>query len=740
VIRDSKRIFERGGSIDKGVFFISQYHFYILKGGKEYKMKKILTIALLGLAMVFGTASFAFAANTNSGTADAPSGVNYPSDYGIPDGTVEGITYDKTLNQSVTTDNDKYDNGINNANKTGENVGTNDGSSRTDVIKNVDGQRTHGQYQNNTNSCASCHQTHTGAGETLLFKDGVYTTCTACHDGTLGFYNVFANGMNASTAGTFGGTNDGNASVHLATGIMQVKAAPGGNKDADTEGGWTGDFNCASCHSPHGSYSDRLLAFNPNEMGKVPAAEGGKGLKVEADANENGVSNIFTVDKLAEFRDPYDATKLLGYTITGIDLTTDAGLAAAPRYVAVKGAADNALIGVAAQDPAAGTQTAIVVYKLFVGNPGHGEPSYYIKETSPWLYGYDYWAQNKPYWTRFYSQAALDAMKGANSKTDPTVTFHSGMFYNSVKDQWVQDTSLPKTDVMTQDTTGLKINFGKGFAYGTALNNAVGAQIAQAYVVKMDMVPIANYGGVPIYTVNEAALNGGNIDANGTLKGAAPIAAFSSAATYVKGDKVTYDGKVYSAKADVAAGGATPDKNTTGWSVVKAPTGTGVAMSQYCATCHTDYLASSGHETGTFDQAYRHTTTTDSYTCVRCHYAHGTDVQVMKDAHGDTVTSLVAGGQTQADAEAYMLDKNPSSALKRYTNMAVCYSCHTSSHAESFINVPDYQNNPNALHGMTDGDTATKLGAPSLGDIGKSSLSDATPNPIDPAVSQGYIR
>ena len=180
------------------------------------------------------------------------------------------------------------DNNIGNANLTGTGAEVEDGTKAIGpdgviksggMVKN-DGttgtHRTHGEYQNNTNSCASCHQTHTGASKNLLFKDGVYNTCTACHDGTLGMYNVF----NHSNAGTFGGTDAGNMSVHLADGSVQVKAAPGGNLSANS-GAWINEFNCASCHSPHGSYSERLLHYNPNGMGREAEAAGGIGLKGE---------------------------------------------------------------------------------------------------------------------------------------------------------------------------------------------------------------------------------------------------------------------------------------------------------------------------------------------------------------------------------------------------------------------------------------------------------------------------
>jgi predicted CXXCH cytochrome family protein len=184
----------------------------------------------------------------------------------------------------VTTDganDNSYDGTVkSNANKTGTGIGTNDGSAFGQVIKSddmvkADGshgtQRTHGSYMNNTNSCASCHQTHTGASKNLLFKDGEYATCTACHDGTLGFYNVYTG---SDSAGKFGGTHDGNMSVHLANGTVELKAAPGGNNNGIDN--WTAEFTCASCHAPHGSYSDRLLSPDPNGMGNLPADKGGK--------------------------------------------------------------------------------------------------------------------------------------------------------------------------------------------------------------------------------------------------------------------------------------------------------------------------------------------------------------------------------------------------------------------------------------------------------------------------------
>ncbi|GAB6156055.1 hypothetical protein JCM17380_48070 [Desulfosporosinus burensis] len=211
-------------------------------------MRKWLAGIIISLIMVFGLGitSLALATTITDDSQLQPVGSDVVT---------------SPFNPATDTDND-----IANVNETGKKVNTNDGTSANDVIKATDKpsgkQRTHGEYQNNTNSCASCHQTHTGASKKLLFKNGVYYTSTACHDGTLGFYNVFA----SSSAGTFGGTMEGHASVHMANGVVKTMSAPGGNstgKDIEDNDlvNWTSEFTCASCHSPHGSYSDRLLHY-----------------------------------------------------------------------------------------------------------------------------------------------------------------------------------------------------------------------------------------------------------------------------------------------------------------------------------------------------------------------------------------------------------------------------------------------------------------------------------------------
>ncbi|MDF2557777.1 MAG: doubled protein [Bacillales bacterium] len=109
--------------------------------------------------------------------------------------------------------------------------------------------------------------------------------------------------------------------------------------------------------------------------------------------------------------------------------------------------------------------------------------------------------------------------------------------------------------------------------------------------------------------------------------------------------------------------------------------GSGRQLTKFCGQCHTDYV-SYGHNyvTGIYTQASRHRTYDDAFSCSRCHFAHGTDKDMMRDASGKSIADLVnAGTMTQSEADNYMVDINDSSALKRYTGMSVCFSCHGSS-------------------------------------------------------------
>ncbi|MCL6570371.1 MAG: hypothetical protein K6T88_01640 [Bacillus sp. (in: Bacteria)] len=486
-----------------------------------------------------------------------------------------------------------------NANNTAVGVDTDDGTTSGTVIKNLPGHKTHTSYQNNTNSCASCHQTHTAKGDQLLFADGVYNTCTACHDGTLGFLNVFTDGSvtadtakTTSGAGTFGGTHG--SSMHMSNDTVLIKAAPGGNPDLEgddkTKGtAWGENFNCASCHAPHGSYSDRLLQYNPNGIGAMPASQGGMQLE-----------NVPVVDTLPA-------------------MTTPAEILAAPAVVLLRTTDVDGIVTVAQYNKGAAAFT---------------------KSTAPWLYGYDGRTDGLTYWSRL-----VKAEKGDNPATKTVVETDSDIIaaYGS--------------------TPGVYFSYDHAEAYSTtpegatALTNAARGFIARPVVVQMAQETDPLKHGATIQS--------------GFFSGA-PIANFG--------------GKTEQQLKDL---GYTVSAGT-----VK---NVGVQMSKFCAACHTDYLQANSEGAkshfGSETEAYRHSTNSDSYTCVRCHYGHGTDAYIMKDGLGSTIKDLVAAGQTEEAALAYMQDNNASSALKKFTNMSVCWACHNSSHAETIKNaerLPDH--------------------------------------------------
>lgn len=113
--------------------------------------------------------------------------------------------------------------------------------------------KTHGNFQNNTASCANCHSAHNGNNNMLLkFKDTELSMCMSCHDGTMGFYNVEV----ASSAGVFDfDSSHKSSSLHNVDDGIKVNAAPGAFKNVNS----TDEFECSSCHNPHGSANDRLL-------------------------------------------------------------------------------------------------------------------------------------------------------------------------------------------------------------------------------------------------------------------------------------------------------------------------------------------------------------------------------------------------------------------------------------------------------------------------------------------------
>jgi hypothetical protein len=457
--------------------------------------------------------------------------------------------------------------GLKNANLTGYN----------NTRKNRSGQKVHGFYQNNTNSCASCHQTHTAAnGESLLFKDGVYSTCSACHDGTTGAYNSFApvdSSMTSSIDGTFNVQTAGhNGSLHEADGSLKISAAPGGNKDG---GAYDQEFDCASCHAAHGagSASENNLNTDPMGWGSVPYSKDagvqitytkghGPATITTTIDNKNGKLFTFAASDIINGTANIPTTETTPYILVKLTLADQNAVNGNYFYKRAMGTVD----------PAAFPVNVIQMYRW---NGANGTGSY-VPDYSLWNreLGYPYVAN-----TIFKNSTGKDL----TSPVDPN----------------------------------LKVVWKDAFAYGSDVANINTAVVSV---------------GIDVETTNNIA----------------DLYDSTRTATYI------------------------PDSGTE--------------MSKYCASCHVDYASATRTDnTGTYSLAHRHATLQDRLTCVRCHYAHGSEAQIMHDANDNTYYDLTTGitkadGTTKVfsstDAINYFLDPNPSSALKRYTGMSVCYACH----------------------------------------------------------------
>jgi hypothetical protein len=453
-------------------------------------------------------------------------------------------------NSPKTTDNggtitlDKNGNGLENANETG----------LSPTSKKRSGQKMHGFYQNNTNSCASCHQTHTANnGESLLFKDGTYSTCSACHDGTTGAYNSFSalkSGTSNSIAGTFNVSDDAaHGSLHQADGSLQVSAAPGGNNSTNAavtgtsvyKATWGQDFNCASCHSAHGggSSEENNLNTDPLGWGGVPyypvgatKADGSKA--TQDDAN--------------------------GKLFKGITVQSSVPTTFSTPYILVKTTAS----GVTSDK----TKTGYLLDRAGVHN-GDAIIQTYRWDGTEYIADFSLWLRSIGY-------------VSAPFQNENTV-----LYDNSGKDI---------------TTTGMTVVWKDGFAFGSGVNNVVSADLSI---------------GIDVETNSKDA-----------------------AALY--------------------------DKTDANYVV-----DSGVEMTKYCPACHTDYITDPATGTnGTLTAFHRHTGVTDELTCARCHFAHGTKAQIMKDS---------SDNNPSVNPETISSD-NHSSALRRYVDMDSCYTsgCHNS--------------------------------------------------------------
>jgi predicted CXXCH cytochrome family protein len=577
-----------------------------IKGGRL--MKKLSFTLVIALVIVL----FSF------GTAMAVS-LTYPltpSDY-APFFNPNGAG----LNPEYIADNEdfSYIGTLVNANNTGVEV-------NGELKRTVDGQNVHTNFQKNTNSCASCHMTHSAPGPSLLFRATIFATCSACHDGTHS-PNVFkpsemivqdamrnnslrtaAETVGQSVSGTFGVNLAMNASVHLATGNLTIKAAPGGNRtglkaDGTAEnvkafGSWDKEFSCSSCHVPHGTYSQRLMHYNPNNvMGRNPV-DGGMRL------------NGLIVSPASDYPDD-------GYLYLFTPTVPTSTWATDPAWVSQ-------------ENPSGRTGNYVQVPRT------NFTKAQAVK--GPWVYGYIPGGRTNPDWQY--------------------ITFYKKS----------DGSTLPINAFNRYERDG-KLKTGAGWAALGLTYNDITASVTLALVVE------------------------------------------------------------------------SPTRNTTTDRLQYTQT-SGMNYNIFCAACHTDYElginnvstgrlfdaayanggTAAGEPSGVYSRLHRHTpfrgsnggmevVASTNMICVSCHFVHGADSLIMKTADevviGIAANEIAAGTApagllanlpnnvtelTKAGYIAANMDIGASSALKRYTNMSICWKCHTSSHANTLKNNNDVWN------------------------------------------------
>lgn len=513
-------------------------------------------------------------------------------------------------------------------------------------VKSIPGQMMHGAYQNNTNTCANCHSTHSGKTEDLLSKESTYETCVSCHDGSLGFYNVFeANVENDKGPGTFAGTIDGNMSMHISNGSFMNSAAPGADlnmkdisgsnlltqNNKDTFGK---EFDCASCHNPHGSSMPFLLKTDPMGYSKIARKE-----IIGADTNDKSgvyygglIIDKIPVIQLVDYpNDPENHPDPQPIKI-GSQFTLDAAISnnlSAPadlndnsplnNYSVVKfqlsvAGSSNFFNGLKADD------WVVQVYK-------------YDKDLSKWVIA--------PFTS---SGEGLDLWTDSSTKLS----------------NWK---STPDDDGFESVVQGYVIN-GDG-AWVKVLDGTIASSIT--YVSN-----IATTFNFYNFSQNDTVVASGNI--------------FEGTQLY----KTDYTSLLNQFN------NLGTDPNT-----INDQKSRFNQFNEWCSTCHMGFNISNAQKNNLGSaKVYTHHTSSGSEgtPCVECHYSHGTDVTWMKGTDGlnfngiknamtvsgkdfitaDGVTIKYDSDSTVLDQNIlnYLKDTNQSSALKRYSNSTSCFRCH----------------------------------------------------------------
>jgi len=174
----------------------------------------------------------------------------------------------------------------------------------------------HGGYTATTDACAGCHRAHTAVGPNLLVQTSTYALCISCHGSTGSgadsnvIDGIWLEGRNASdttgdantaiNASLLGGgfsfyNTIATTSSHDMTGAGNTLLAWGnGATNRGTQVAISGvQFNCASCHDPHGSPNYRIVKATVN-LAAVAVAQVDEGATKDYDTEQwgTGQSNL----------------------------------------------------------------------------------------------------------------------------------------------------------------------------------------------------------------------------------------------------------------------------------------------------------------------------------------------------------------------------------------------------------------------------------------------------------------
>ena len=516
--------------------------------------------------------------------------------------------------------------------------------------------------------CAGCHRIHSAKAEDFLFKSGVdqEAFCESCHDGTgattdvadgvstmgtslsntalrAGGFETTRMGTGAAIQGSFyerapgaiSVNRTGNPATPDASGVARASSIPVVATGAHTTSthqlgevtmwgsGLSGvgakvEMECTSCHDPHGNGNYRIL--RPN--GSVTDAAG-TAVAITDIAKEYAAVTAALVE--ADSKVP--STKFQ-VTFTVAKNVFVPGQAVTVRAAGATGAVY-----------AAGTVMAITNTSFTIKNLAKPTTFTFTVGTAAPLAGYA---------MVNYTSTVLNAKAVGTAYTYTTAANH-GMY---------------KGQVVTI-----------GVASGTASDYAVSKGIVTATPslttftvtgVKADPAAVGLEAGLYIVGIPDAIATS---DKTGP---GIPVGVAGYEKVYTTDDYMWVDDHYYSGtyKANAlwtdAAGGTNK--------YVGQKSGYIMNVSQWCATCHTRYLASSGSRSyastinGVVDPifTFRHSSASageGSANCIQCHVAHGSSAQ-MTGAFSSTIT--VPGTTTASN----------SSRLLRADNRGMCILCH----------------------------------------------------------------